>query len=128
MVSANFAKKHVHFVDMHIAIFLAIRCMSRLHCSWAECPRGSAPAGVINLDVILVVDRTTSISAEDYDGQKPRLEGVKSDLLSLIERLKGARIALITFDSSARISVPFTSDGSAAATALRALDQEVSTY
>lgn len=91
-------------------------------------PGDRAPAGAVNLDVILVVDRTPSISAEDYDGQKTRLEGVQSDLLKLIDTIKGARIALVTFDSSARINVPFTSDNSATATAIKALDQQSFVY
>ena len=91
-------------------------------------PGARAQAGVINLDVIIAIDRTTSISAEDYDGQHPRLEGVKHDVLQLVERVKGARIALVTFDSSARINVPFTNDTSAVTMAIKVLDQEVSTY
>lgn len=91
-------------------------------------PGAKAQAGVINLDVIIAIDRTTSISAEDYDGQRPRLEGVKHDVLQLVERVKGARIALVTFDSSARVNVPFTNDTSAVTMAVKVLDQEVSTY
>lgn len=91
-------------------------------------PGDRAAAGVINLDVVLVVDRTASVSAEDYDGQRPRLEGVKSDLIKLVNRVKGARIALVTFDSAARINVPFTSDTTSIVTAVSTLDQEVSLY
>lgn len=113
---------HTYWRLVGISICLALIAIG------SSIPGDRAPAGVINLDVVLVVDRTASISAEDYDGQKPRLEGVKSDLLQLIDRVKGARIALVTFDTSARINVPFTSDSSAAATAIKALDQEVSIY
>lgn len=91
-------------------------------------PGEKTPAGMLNLDVIIIVDRTASISAEDYDGAKPRLEGVKSDLLSLVKTLSGARIALITFDSAARLNVPFSTDSSAAATAVATLDQEMWLY
>lgn len=91
-------------------------------------PGDRAAAGAINLDVVLVVDRTASVSAEDYDGEKPRLEGIKDDLIQLVDRLKGARISLVTFDSAARINVPFTSDGTSIKTAINTLDQEVSLY
>jgi Ca-activated chloride channel family protein len=88
-------------------------------------PGGKAPAGMVNLDVVIVIDRTASISAEDYDGDKPRLEGVKRDVLMTIEALKGARIALVTSDTEVNVRVPFTSDSSAVSTAVRVLDQEV---
>lgn len=91
-------------------------------------PGDKAPAGVINLDVVIVADRTASVSAEDYDGQKPRLDGMKHDMLALVDSLKGARIALVTFDSTAKVNVPFTSDSSALATAINVMDQEISTY
>lgn len=91
-------------------------------------PGGKAPAGMVNVDAVIVVDRTASISAEDYDGNKPRLEGVKKDVLRLVESLRGARIALVTTDSEARVRVPFTSDTSSISTAIEVLDQEVALY
>lgn len=113
---------HAYWRLLGIAIGLAVIAIG------PSLPGDKAPAGVVNLDVVIAIDRTASISAEDYDGQKPRLDGVKSDVLKLVERIKGARIALVTFDSAARVNVPFTSDSSSVVTAVSALDQEVSYY
>lgn len=91
-------------------------------------PGEKSPGGAVNLDVVFVIDRTSSISAEDYNGSSQRLDGVKHDALALIDKLIGARIGLITFDSNARVSVPLTSDSSATTTAIKTLDQERTLY
>lgn len=87
-------------------------------------PGGESQAGMSNIDAVIAIDRTASISAEDYDNNKPRLEGVKRDVLEIVKALQGARIALVTFDSEARVRVPFTTDSSAIVTAITVLDQE----
>lgn len=90
-------------------------------------PGQKSPAGMVNLDVVFVVDRTASISAEDYNGTSERLEGVKHDISELITAFTGARMALITFDSSARVVVPLTDDASALSVATETLQQERTT-
>lgn len=91
-------------------------------------PGDRSAAGVVNLDVIVAIDRTPSMSAEDYNGTSKRLDGVKKDALALLAKVRGARIALITFDSTARLVMPFTSDSTTISTAIQALDQEASVY
>lgn len=63
-----------------------------------------------NLDVLFVVDTTMSMLAEDYDGTNMRLTGVRADIKTITEKLTGARFALIGFDNTAYLSVPFTTD------------------
>ncbi len=77
-----------------------------------------APAQVATteLNVFFVVDMTPSSSAEDYNGSTPRLDGIKADILALAGELAGARFSLITFDSSAKVVLPLTTDATALAT------------
>ncbi|WP_374945397.1 VWA domain-containing protein [Agreia sp.] len=79
-------------------------------------------------DVFFVVDTTTSIVAEDYAGERPRLDGVKSDIADLVESYPGAKFALLTFDSSAVLRVPLTSDATAIANAGEVLAPEITSY
>lgn len=74
-----------------------------------------APAPVANteLNVFFVVDMTPSSSAEDYNGSAPRMEGMKADIMALSGELAGARFSLITFDSSAKVVLPLTTDATA---------------
>lgn len=69
-----------------------------------------APSG---LDVVLVIDRTTSMGAEDYAGSKPRIDGVAADVQRLVGELGPARYAVITSDNVAQLAVPWTTDASA---------------
>ena len=78
-----------------------------------------------DLDVLVVVDRTTSMAALDWDGQQQRLVGVRSDLAATAETLAGSRFALLTFGRSAHLDLPFSSDTAtftAAAAGIRAED------
>lgn len=86
---------------------------------------GSASQTVAtNTDVYLVVDTTASIVAEDWDGDKPRLDGIRSDVEKLVEQYPGARFSLITFASTAEIRLPLTTDTSALISSLAVLRPE----
>ncbi len=65
----------------------------------------------INCYCIFVVDNTTSMIAEDYQGNNPRMEGVKADIAHITESLGGADFAVIDFNNEAHLSSPFTDDG-----------------
>ncbi len=90
-------------------------------------PGGTSPPGMLNLDIVFAVDTTASMGAEDY-GSKLRLEGVKTDLLAMAERFKGARMTLIGFDSTDHLLLPFTSDTAAFSTAVNTMEREVYAY
>lgn len=87
-------------------------------------PGGKVETLVSDADVVLVVDTTASIVAEDWNGDEPRLEGVRSDIDELVARYRGARFALITFDVEANLRVPLTTDMTALSTALAVLRPE----
>lgn len=64
-------------------------------------------------DVLLLVDRTTSMAAQDWADGQPRMSGVTHDITRIVEQLPGARVALISFDNEARVSMPWTTDSTA---------------
>ncbi|MBT2513545.1 VWA domain-containing protein [Arthrobacter sp. ISL-30] len=84
-------------------------------------PAGESRAVVADLDVFLVVDTSASMAAEDYDGGRIRLEGVRKDIATLGQEFAGAKFALLTFDDSARVRMPLSQDASALATAVDVL-------
>lgn len=87
---------------------------------------GTAQTMTTNTDILLVVDTTSSIAAEDWgtdDAQ--RLAGVRADVQSVIDTYPGARFALITFDAQAKLQLPFTTDSTALNTALKVQNPEV---
>lgn len=74
-----------------------------------------------DIEMLVVVDRTTSMVAEDHDGGQPRIDGVRRDLRALAESLPGARFSLITFGRIVRTELPFTSDVESFTTAIETL-------
>lgn len=73
-------------------------------------PATSRAAGSALLDVYFLIDTTLSISAEDYQDNKPRLEGVRQDVAAIAAQLAGARYSVISFDNQARQLLPLTHD------------------
>ena len=63
-----------------------------------------------NLDVLLVVDTTISMWAGDYNGNQPRMNGVKEDVKYILSELSGSNFGLISFDDTSRVLSPFTQD------------------
>jgi Ca-activated chloride channel family protein len=91
-------------------------------------PGGSAQASASALNVFFVVDTTTSIAAEDWDGDRPRLEGVRADVDAIASELAGARFSLLSFDSTAVLRTPLTDDAAAVVTAASVMNQEITYY
>jgi Ca-activated chloride channel homolog len=83
----------------------------------------AAPTQVADIEVLVVVDRTRSMAALDYQGG-PRLYGAQADLTALADALPGARFALLTYGSDTELELPFTSDGTTFATAVETLRLE----
>jgi Ca-activated chloride channel family protein len=79
-------------------------------------------------DVLFVVDTTGSMGALDYGDGDERLAGVRADLAALVEEFSGAHFALIRFDSTAQIEVPWTTDRAAVELAIELLRQERTYY
>lgn len=88
-------------------------------------PGGATQTLATDTDVVIVVDTTASIVAEDWDDGQQRLEGVRQDVQSIVEEYPGARFALITFDASAELRLPLTTDTTALISSLEILHPEV---
>jgi Ca-activated chloride channel homolog len=79
-------------------------------------------------DVFIVLDTTGSVSAEDYDGDQTRLDGMRADVATLVEHFAGARFSLITFDAVALVRLPLTRDTSAVVSAMEVVEPEMTLY
>lgn len=83
----------------------------------------AAPSQLSDIEVLVVVDRTRSMSALDFqDG--PRIYGAQRDLADLAASLPGVRFALLTFGSVVELELPFTSDATTFRTAIETLRLE----
>lgn len=91
-------------------------------------PGAEITVASVDLDVVFVVDTTASSAAEDWNGTQPRLDGMRADIEALLQDHPGARFAVITFDSSAVLRVPFTSDTTAVSTAVTGITPEIGLY
>ncbi|WP_243835444.1 VWA domain-containing protein [Arthrobacter sp. AG258] len=91
-------------------------------------PGGNVPAASTDLNVFFVVDTTTSMVAEDYGGATPRLEGVRKDIKAIAEQLPGARFSVITFDTTAHVRMPLSTDTLALETITDVLEPQVTAY
>ncbi|MDQ0800950.1 VWA domain-containing protein [Arthrobacter sp. SLBN-112] len=91
-------------------------------------PGGTVQAASADLNVFFVVDTTTSMVAEDYGGAAPRLEGVRKDIKAIAEKLPGARFSVITFDTTAHVRMPLSTDTLALETVTDVLEPQVTAY
>jgi Ca-activated chloride channel family protein len=83
----------------------------------------AAPSQLSDIEVLVVVDRTRSMAALDYqDG--PRIYGAQRDLAELADALPGARFALLTFGRQVTLELPFSSDPTSFGTAIETLQLE----
>ncbi|NUT71013.1 VWA domain-containing protein [Pseudarthrobacter sp. C4D7] len=91
-------------------------------------PGGSVPAAATDLNVFFVVDTSTSMVAEDYGNAAPRLEGVRKDIKAIAGQLPGARFSVITFDTTAHVRMPLSTDTLALETIADVLEPQVTAY
>lgn len=91
-------------------------------------PGDEAEATATNLNVYFVVDTTSSIIAQDWGNDRPRLAGVRGDITDLALALPGARYSIITFDHAARVRLPLSTDTTALEAAISTLLPEPSEY
>lgn len=88
-------------------------------------PGGSTQTLATETDIVLVVDTTASIVAEDWGDGEPRLDGIREDVEAIVEEYPGARFALITSDAAAELRMPLTTDTTALLGSLEVLRPEV---
>jgi len=88
-------------------------------------PGGATETLATDTDILIVVDTTASIVAEDWDGDGQRLDGVRADVQAIVDEYPGARFALISFDAAAELRLPLTTDATALISSLEVLRPEV---
>ncbi|MCE7481476.1 VWA domain-containing protein [Microbacterium profundi] len=88
-------------------------------------PGGATETLATDTDILIVVDTTASIVAEDWDGDAQRLDGVRADVQSIVDEYPGARFALISFDAASELRLPLTTDATALISSLEVLRPEV---
>ena len=88
-------------------------------------PGGTSQSLATETDIVIVVDTTASIVAEDWNGNEPRMAGVRADVQSIVDEYPGARFSLISFDAAAQQRLPLTTDASALISALDVMSPEV---
>lgn len=88
-------------------------------------PGGATHTLATDTDIVIAVDTTASIAAEDWDGDAQRLDGVRADVQAIVDEYPGARFALLTFDASAELRLPLTTDTTALISSLEILQPEV---
>lgn len=81
-----------------------------------------------NIEIVLAVDRTGSMGAEDLEDGRTRIDAVKDDILALLDATAGSRYAIVTWDSTTRVELPFTTDSSAARSFADVLHQEITEF
>ncbi|WP_320535787.1 VWA domain-containing protein [Pseudarthrobacter sp. IC2-21] len=91
-------------------------------------PGGNTQTATSDVNVFFVVDTSSSIVAEDYGNQSPRLDGVRQDILAIAGELAGARFSVLTFDSNAVVRMPLTTDTSALDTAVAVLQPQMPAF
>ena len=74
------------------------------------------------IDVVVALDASKSMRARDV--LPSRLERAKLELSTLLDELKGDRVAIVAFAGDAFVQCPLTSDYAAAKLFLRAIDPE----
>lgn len=87
---------------------------------------GEAQEVTSTLEVYFVIDRTGSMAAEDWDGNNPRIDGVRNDVAIMMNALTGARFSIMSWDSKIHTDLPLTSDASAVVSYMDSFDRELS--
>ena len=81
-----------------------------------------------DLGILFVVDKSVSMKALDYNGNKERIEGVKNDCCHIIDELAGCKFSIITFGDKAQRIIPFTQDADMVQAEIKAIQLEDETY
>ncbi|TFH52632.1 VWA domain-containing protein [Actinomyces viscosus] len=99
--------------------------------------RGTEAISVSNVEIYMVVDRTGSMAAEDYQGKGPdgvdqaastRLDGVRSDMRAVRDAFPDSRFSIIALDNTAATELPLTHDTNAVDSWIGSFKQEVTNH
>jgi Ca-activated chloride channel homolog len=102
-------------------LMVALLAAIALRPGWGTVPAETKPS---DLEVVVLVDRTTSMSALDWHGEQPRLEGVREDVSVLMSSLPSSRFTVVTFGRTVRTELPSTMDAALVDESLALIDTE----
>ncbi len=91
-------------------------------------PNGESMALNSNLSILFVIDKSVSMRALDYDGNKERFEGVVNDCCYIVDELSNCKFSIITFGDTAQRVIPFTTDTDMVQAELKAINLENDSY
>lgn len=93
-------------------------------------PSSSVSSATMKMDVsvLFVLDNTISMQAIDYKENTPRLTGAKADCSYIIDCLYGADFSIISFDNTAKLLCPSTSDTEFAKNTISSISPMDETY
>ena len=114
-------RRHVMDVLRRFLIVVAVSIMGA-----GPSIHGEAQEVTSTLEVYFVIDRTGSMAAEDWDGNKPRIDGVRNDVAIMMNILTGSRFSIMSWDSKVHTDLPLTSDASAVVSYMDSFDRELS--
>ena len=91
-------------------------------------PNGKVEKISNNLNILFVIDNSISMIAEDYQGGNTRLKGLQEDCKTILSKLSGSNYALITFNNTSNIVMPFINDGDMIRNAIESIKAKNSLY
>ena len=91
-------------------------------------PNGESIAISSDLSILFVIDKSVSMRALDYNGNKERFEGVVNDCIYIVDELSGCKFSIITFGDTAQKIIPFTTDSDMVQAELKAITLEDDYY
>ena len=80
------------------------------------------------LGILFVIDKSVSMKALDYNGNKERFEGVINDCCYIVDELSSCKFSIITFGNEAQKIIPFTHDTDMVQAELKAINLENDFY
>ena len=116
-------KGKIHFFRQVIIVILLFVINLRIMIG-----NGNVKTVTMDTDVLFVVDNTISMLAEDYDGDKRRIDAVREDCRYIMEQLPGASFSVLSFGNTARTLLPYTIDTNTIVSALESLNGQTSLY
>lgn len=117
-------KRHIINVLIKIAIIINLFIINLRF----MIPNGETISYNMDLNVLFVIDKSVSMKALDYSGNKERIEGVITDCCNIVDELPGAKFSIITFGDTAQKEIPFTTDSNMVQAELKSIHVEDDFY
>ena len=91
-------------------------------------PNAETTAINSDLSILFVIDKSVSMRALDYNGNKERFEGVVNDCCYIVDELFNCKFSIITFGDTAQKIIPFTTDTDMVQAELKSISLENDFY